>query len=120
MKKILYVDDEEFNRYVFNEEFSEKFIVFSVSSGKDALELLKYESVDIVVSDMKMPVMNGLELIREIRKFDRRTPCVMLSALFQNKMITEDIRSGIITKCVRKPWDTDELVKLLNDLIIES
>ncbi|MEM6738114.1 MAG: response regulator [Bacteroidota bacterium] len=117
MKKILYVDDEEFNRYVFNEEFSDKFIVFSVSSGKNALELLQHESVDIVVTDMKMPIMSGLELIREIRKFNSHIPCVMLSALFHNKMIREDIRSGVITKCIEKPWDTEELVELLGDLI---
>lgn len=79
--KILYAEDEEgirdniaaSLRYYAKE-------VIEAENGKIALELYKSEHPDIVITDILMPVMNGVDLVREIRKTDEMTPLVIISA----------------------------------------
>ena len=77
--KILYAEDEEgirdniaaSLRYYAKE-------VIEAENGKIALELYKSEHPDIVITDILMPVMNGVDLVREIRKTDEMTPLVII------------------------------------------
>lgn len=79
--KILYVEDEEGIRQniVASLRYSAK-EVFEAENGKIALELYKNHHPDIIITDILMPIMNGIDLAKEIRKIDTLTPLVILSA----------------------------------------
>ena len=66
--KVLIVDDENINRAVINEALKDSFEVFEASNGKEALEILNKEhDIDVLITDIQMPVMNGEELIKKVR-----------------------------------------------------
>lgn len=81
MKHILIVDDEEAVAYVFERYLAIKGYRVSVAaSGEQALEAYRADPPDLVVTDYKMPGMNGDELLRRLRALDPALPAVMISA----------------------------------------
>lgn len=117
--KILYVDDEELNVQVFELTFSPKFNIFSATSAKEGLELIKQnEDIQFVISDMKMPEMNGLEFIYEIRKYRETLPCIILSGYQQSQEIVKAIKDGIILGYLLKPFNKSEIESIIYNNII--
>ena len=81
MKRILVVDDEENIRFLFKEELEEEgFLVELASSGEEALERLSLCRPDLITLDIKMPGMNGIEVLKRIRELERNLPIVLCSA----------------------------------------
>jgi len=81
VKHILIVDDEEAVGYVFERYLAIKGYRVSVaSSGEQALETFRTDTPDLVITDYKMPGMNGDELLRRVRALRPRLPAVMISA----------------------------------------
>lgn len=79
--RILVVDDEETIREVYREYLAEEDLSVAVaSSGREALDMLKKERFALVLIDLIMPDMDGLELVEEIRKLKIDTPAAMLTA----------------------------------------
>ena len=72
MRKVMLVEDEEFIlqgiRCIIDWEELSLSVVSMVHNGKEALEKFREEPVDIIVTDVEMPLMNGLELLEEVRK----------------------------------------------------
>lgn len=83
MRKVMLVEDEDFIlqgiKYIIDWEELSMNVVAEAHNGKEALELFQHNPVDIVITDVEMPQMNGLELLREIRKSDSRTRGIILS-----------------------------------------
>ncbi|HPV57322.1 MAG TPA: response regulator, partial [Tenuifilaceae bacterium] len=65
--KILYVDDEQINLELFKINFRNDFDIRIANSALKGLEILQEEEIDVVISDLKMPHMNGLEFIEKIK-----------------------------------------------------
>ena len=81
MKHILIVDDEEALRYVFERYLSiVGYRVSSAADGFEALRLHQTDPADLVITDYKMPGMNGNELLRRLRAIDARLPAIVISA----------------------------------------
>jgi CheY-like chemotaxis protein len=81
--KLLVVDDEETIRELFKEYLSaDGYLVRVASSGREAIEIIRSggESFDLFLIDLVMPEMDGLEVIREIRKLDTNTPVLLLTS----------------------------------------
>ena len=87
-------------------------LVHMAHDGLEALKLWEERPVDIIVSDIDMPGMNGLELLKEIRKRDDRVRCIILTGYdrfeYAQKAISLDIENYIL-----KPIDEEELEKQL-------
>lgn len=83
MKKVMLVEDEEFIlqgiRCIIDWEEISMEVTVMAHNGKEALELFRENTADIVITDVEMPLMNGLELIKEVRKLSPRTRCIILS-----------------------------------------
>jgi two-component system, response regulator, stage 0 sporulation protein F len=81
MKKILLVDDEENIRFIYEEEFKEEgYAVSTAANGIDALELFSREKPDLVVLDIQMPGLNGIEVLRRMKTLEPSVPIILCSA----------------------------------------
>ena len=94
MYKILVCDDEIKIRETFRDYLSAKgFDVTLAENGKEAVNKTREEDFDLIILDVMMPVMNGLEACKEIRK-TKDTPILFLSALGEEQDILDGFRNG--------------------------
>jgi two-component system response regulator PilR (NtrC family) len=112
MKKLLIVDDEksmrEFLAIVLRKE---GYYVAAVGDGESALRLLEQDIFDLVMTDMKMPGMDGLALLRAVKQLSPRTVVLMITAFASTENAVEAMRAGAYDY-LTKPFQIDE-VKLL-------
>ncbi len=81
MKKILLVDDDDSIRLVYEEEFKEEgYMVICAENGAEALARYQSEKPDLVILDIQMPGMNGIEVLRQMKTIDPSIPIVLSSA----------------------------------------
>lgn len=108
-KKILIVDDQNGIRVLLVEVFSvEGYKTFQASNGKLALEIVRKESPDLVLLDMKIPGMDGLDILKHIKQIDPSIKVIMMTAYGELDMIKEATDLGALTNFT-KPFDIDEL-----------
>lgn len=94
--------------------------VFIENNGKDALYFIKNNNVDLILSDFKMPIMDGLEFAREFRKIDSKTPIVLMTCNYEEarEIINARMMTGIdlgINDLLKKPLSFDKV----RDIIYE-
>lgn len=108
--KVLLVDDEEpvlrALRRCLREESCE---VHSASSGADALALLEEHEFALVVSDLKMPGMNGMDLMRLVQERAPATVKIILTAHGDVSTALEALEEGAVYRFLAKPWDDEDL-----------
>jgi len=108
--QLLIVDDEAEIRDALSRHF--RFLGFAVetaANGKEALELLAIKKVDVVVSDIVMPIINGVDLLRTIRRDYPTVRVVIMTGYVTQEHVMACIRHDAET-CVFKPWtDMKEL-----------
>lgn len=114
--KILIVDDEEHIRelirfYLDKEGFS----VVQASSGEEALHLLENEYIDLAIVDIMMPVMDGFQLVEEMKEM-KDIPVIMLTAKSQSADKLRGFSLGI-DDYVTKPFDPDELLARVKTIL---
>ncbi len=118
-KKILIVDDSESIREVVSFTLeSEGYSILSAVDGKDALKHLDGQTIDLVITDLHMPNMNGIELITEIRKIDsyKRIPILFLTTESQAAKKIEAKEAGA-TGWIIKPFVPAKLIAAINKVI---
>jgi two-component system response regulator AtoC len=108
--KILVVDDDDsIRRYIAKLLTQNGYDVSTVSNGKDAVNDLRTGAeVSLVILDILMPEMDGLETLAEVRKFSSDIPVLMLSALGQTNIIVKAMKAGA-TDYLVKPFEEEEL-----------
>jgi len=108
--KILFVDDEEYILKSLKRLFADKdYTILTSTSGFEALDIIQEESPQIIVSDYRMPGINGVDFLRKayIRKPDAIR--IILSGYADTAVVIEAINEGRIYKLIQKPWNEDEL-----------
>ena len=109
MDKILVLDDErslcELLKVVFQKEGYE---VLTTPSAKKAIEIAQSDDIDVVVSDIKLPEMNGLEVLKRLRKIKPELPVLMITAYGTIKEAVEALKIGAYDYII-KPFDVEEL-----------
>ena len=110
MDTVLIVDDEKNYTHIMNAVLSEEgFETVTANSGADALEVLANSDVDLVLTDMKMPKMDGIALLEEIKKKDPELPVIMMTAHGTVEKAVEAMQKGAYHYLL-KPFDNDQLV----------
>ena len=108
-KKVLVVDDQYGIRMLIKEVFAkDNFSIFQAANGQQALEIVNTENPDLILLDMKMPGMDGLELLRRLRLIDFQGKVIMMTAYGELDMVDEACKLGALTHFT-KPFDIEEL-----------
>ena len=111
--KILFVEDEVNISKLLKDALSDYFFSFTVAyNGEEGLEKFKKVNPDIVITDIMMPNLDGLEMTKEIKKINENTPVVVLSAFSDKEKLLKSIDTGI-TKYFIKPFDPEEVLDYL-------
>ncbi len=106
---ILVVDDEElFLEYIQNVLSDESYNVITASSGQDGLEILKKQSVNMVISEYKIPLMNGLEFLEKVRIIYPDILTIMVTDQADIKLAIKAVNEAGVYKFLLKPWDDIE------------
>ncbi|WP_319559892.1 response regulator [Marispirochaeta sp.] len=118
-KKILIVDDSkairQSIRFVLEQN---EYQVLDAEDGLDALEKLRNETVDLIITDVNMPNMNGIELIQELRGKEgfRFVPILVLTTESQNSVMEKGKAAGA-TGWIVKPFSTDKLLAAVRKVV---
>ena len=117
MKKgILVCDDEEPIRLLLNESLQDTYEVVEASNGRDALRLATKEHFDLIIMDIKMPSVHGLEAIERIRERNNSIPIIIISAY---RAMEDDIivKTSNVAAFLVKPIDIKALQTKIFELI---
>ena len=94
-------------------------IAGEAEDGKGASSLYKRLKPDLVLMDITMPEMNGIDAVQEIMKFDPNAKIVMVSAMGQQAMVIQSIKSGAMDFVV-KPFIVDRVVDAINKALYDA
>lgn len=116
--QVLYVDDEDSNLTLFKFAFGRKYNVITASSGQEGLRHLETHSpIKLVISDMKMPLMNGIEFIKRVKELRSDLPCAILSGYLKDEETDSMIESGLLVAYLMKPFEREHVTALLDKYI---
>ena len=111
--RVLFVDDEPRVLTTMRVLFRGQYELFFADSGQKALELLKTQAVDVIVSDQRMPGMTGIELLRAARDLNPNAMRILLTGYSDLTAIIGSINDGEIFRFVNKPWSNSDLTTTL-------
>ncbi len=106
---VLLIDDEERILTALRSLFRSRYHVFVTTDGNKALNFLSRYHVHVIVSDQRMPVMPGVELLRQAREISPRSVRILLTGYSDLAAIIGSINDGEVYRFISKPWDNNEL-----------
>ncbi len=119
-RTVLFVDDEEnILKSLRRSLVDEPYQVFFANSGKEAIEILRQEEVHVIVTDLRMPDMGGLALLRIVKEGHPHSIRLVLSGHAESESLLEAINNGEIWRFITKPWRSDEELKTIIRQAIE-
>ena len=118
MPKVVYLDDEEINLLLFKEMFKKDFDVFTTTFPEEALEFVKNNHVEFVFTDQRMPLMSGVEFLKEMEEMQisASPKKVMISGYAAEGEVGEAIRTNLIDRFIDKPWTYDGLKSAISTI----
>lgn len=118
---ILFVDDEaSILRALERTAESCGWPVIAVNSPREALDFLALREFAVVVSDFRMPVMDGVEFLTQVRERWPQTERLLLTAYADEEALERGINEAGISRFLRKPWKRDTLVTILGQAVLQS
>lgn len=106
---ILYVDDEEQNLISFRATFRREYNVFTAISGKEGMEIMHNNDINIIITDQRMPEMTGIQFLEKTLPIFPNAIRMILTGFSDVEAIVEAINTGRVFRYITKPWDEQEL-----------
>lgn len=117
MKKILVIDDEAIVRLSCERTLiPEGYHVQSVASGSEGLKLLEQESFPVVLLDLKMPDMDGIEVLSKIKKIQPKSKVIMITGYSTVETAVKALKLGA-ANYIEKPFSPAKLLEAVNEVI---
>ena len=117
MRKILIIDDQPGIRLLLNEVFKkEGYTPLLAANGMEALKIFEEELIDCVLLDMKIPGMNGLEILEHLKEKNKRIPVIMMTAYGEQELIDEAMKLGA-SNYFTKPFNIFEVLEEVNEIL---
>lgn len=115
MKKLLVVDDQYGIRVLLNEILQKDgYAVFQAANGVQALSIVQDENPELILLDMKIPGMDGLEILRRIKATHPEIKVIMMTAYGELNLINEAMELGAVSY-FSKPFDIDDVRQVIRD-----
>jgi signal transduction histidine kinase/response regulator RpfG family c-di-GMP phosphodiesterase len=113
---LLYVDDEEDNLLVFQSSMRRFYDVATANSAFAALDLLKDQEFDVIVSDQRMPKVNGVEFLNNLPEQIQNVR-IILTGYSDLDIVIQALNRGKIDRYISKPWKKDELQQIIDEAL---
>ena len=114
--KLLIVEDDNFTRYTLEHEFKSMpniNLLGSVKNGKEAVDFVKTQEPDIILMDIDMPVMNGIDATKHIKQYNQNIKIVMLTSISEKNSVLWAFSAGANAYCI-KNIKTPDLLNIFN------
>ncbi len=111
---VLYVDDEENNLFSFKAVFRVKYQVYTALSGDEALKILGEKSIQIIITDQRMPNMTGVEFLEKVIEKFPDPMRLLLTGYADMNAVVDAVNKGKIFHYLSKPWNEEELDITIN------
>lgn len=115
--KILFVDDEERILNTMQALFRRQYDTTTTTDGYHALELLKQDHYQLIISDQRMPIMAGVDLLREAKVVSPDTMRILLTGYSDLAAIIGSVNDGEVYRFLNKPWNTQEFVSTVDEAV---
>lgn len=116
--RVLYVEDEIALRDITSSSIESIIKSLEVAdNGKEGLEKFKQSEFDLIITDLSMPVMDGLTMIKEIRKINETIPIIVTTAFGSQNEEVEKLKSVGMSAYIMKPVDIMKLLETVNESI---
>ncbi len=112
--KLLIVDDEPANLRLLERLFSREFHCLKASSGAEAIRLLEQHDVAILITDQRMPIMTGIDLLKQTASLRPHMVRILLTGYTDVEALVEAINSGLVYMYITKPWNNEDLKLRIN------
>lgn len=113
---ILVCDDEEGIRESFKLILDEKYQLKFANNGLEALDLLKSFSPDLMLLDIKMPKMHGMEILKQVKKLKPSLPVIIITGYQSVEMAQEALKNGA-ADYIPKPFGSNEILKAVKTIL---
>ena len=118
-RSILFVDDEPEVINALKRDFRKSpYHTFFALSGKEGLEILDREEIDLVVADVKMPQMDGADFLRQVKAGHPEVICIILSGYTESQTVYEALAKGIAKAYFTKPWERKALHEYIDQIFV--
>lgn len=119
--QLLITDDNAAFRQVLREVLQNRpfLILHEAESGEEAVDVVQRQRIDIVLLDMHMHVMTGIETMRELKRMDFTRPCILITSDTSDD-VKRDAREADAFSVLKKPVPRRELVKAVSDALITA
>lgn len=110
MDKVLYVDDEVDNLLLFKMNFRSNYNVVTMAFPQECINLIETEDIKVVITDYKMPIINGMQLINKIKAVKPEVVCIILSGYVESEVVTDKSK---VFSYIMKPYKRGEVLETL-------
>jgi YesN/AraC family two-component response regulator len=108
---ILFVDDEkQILKAIKREFFDSEYEIVTADSGQAALDIMEQTKIDLIITDMRMPEMDGYELLRRVKETYPSTRRIILSGYADENIIKDALNNGLTEFYLFKPWGSREII----------
>ena len=111
---LLFVDDEKQILIPLKAMFKKRYGVFTAVSGPSALEIIRDNSIQIIVSDQRMPEMTGIELLKRVKRISPHTVRILLTGYADINAVIDSVNTGEIFRFIEKPWNNERLKQTID------
>ncbi len=114
--KILVIDDDPKVSWILSEGLSKKFEFVSARDGIEGIQMVSTEKPDLVLLDIKMPGMNGIEVLEKLNKLEDRPEIIMVSGHGETQYVVDSVKLGA-AEFINKPFDVNEIEIHINTVL---
>ena len=114
---ILAVDDEPINLRTLDRLLRRHFRVLTAANGDEALQLLAREDVSLILTDQRMPGMQGTELLRKSRALNPDMVRMVVTATNDSDTFIDAIKNSGAIRVISKPWDPDKVLQAIHEAL---